>query len=301
MRGVGFTTVSEFSVEAGASVTFELAYYRSHDPLIEPIDPVAACNSAAAWWRDWCSRQRLDGRWRDVLQRSLITLKALTYSETGSMVAAPTTSLPECVGGVRNWDYRFCWLRDAAFTLYALLRSGYKEEARAWREWLLRAAAGRPQDLSIVFGLRGERRLTELELPWLKGYEGSAPVRTGNAACEQFQLDVYGELMDTLHLAQESGLARQDNAWALQRVLLDFLETAWHKPDKGIWEARSRAPLHLLEGDGLDCIRSRDPGGRALPLGWTGADLAAPSRRDPRGSLFARIRSQAQGIHAKLR
>jgi GH15 family glucan-1,4-alpha-glucosidase len=238
MRGVGYTTVSEFSVEPGASVTFQLAYFRSHDPLVELVDVISACDSAAAWWRDWCSRQRLDGRWRDVVQRSLITLKALTYSETGSMVAAPTTSLPECLGGVRNWDYRCCWLRDAAFTLYALLRSGYNEEASAWREWLLRAAAGRPQDLSIVFGLRGERRLTELELPWLQGYAGSRPVRTGNAACEQFQLDVYGELMDTLHLAQESGLASQDNAWALQRVLLDFLETAWHKPDQGIWEVR---------------------------------------------------------------
>ena len=238
MTGVGFTTVSQFTVNAGTSVSFQLTYFPSHEQLPESIEAVKACESAAAWWRDWSGKHRLEGPWRNLVQRSLITLKALSFSPTGGLVAAATTSLPERLGGVRNWDYRFCWLRDAAFTLYALLRAGYGEEAKAWREWLLRAAAGKPEDLSILFGLRGERRLPELELPWLPGYENSRPVRTGNAAYAQFQLDVYGEVMDTLHLAQESGLASQDRGWALQRVLLQFLESAWHKPDNGIWEVR---------------------------------------------------------------
>ena len=238
MTGVGFTTVSQFTVDAGTSVSFQLTYFPSHEQLPESIEAVKACESAAAWWRDWSGKHRLEGPWRNLVQRSLITLKALSFSPTGGLVAAATTSLPERLGGVRNWDYRFCWLRDAAFTLYALLRAGYGEEAKAWREWLLRAAAGKPEDLSILFGLRGERRLPELELPWLPGYENSRPVRTGNAAYAQFQLDVYGEVMDTLHLAQESGLASQDRGWALQRVLLQFLESAWHKPDNGIWEVR---------------------------------------------------------------
>jgi len=241
MTGVGFTTVSQFTVKAGASVSFQLTYFPSHERLPESIDATEACESTAAWWRDWSGKHRLNGPWRDLVQRSLITLKALSFSPTGGLVAAATTSLPERLGGVRNWDYRFCWLRDAAFALYALLRAGYSDEAAAWREWLLRAAAGKPEDLSIVFGLRGERRLPELELSWLPGYENSRPVRTGNAACAQFQLDVYGEVMDTLHLAQESGLASQERGWSLQRVLLEFLESAWRKPDNGIWEVRGPA------------------------------------------------------------
>ncbi|MGR9117259.1 MAG: glycoside hydrolase family 15 protein, partial [Gammaproteobacteria bacterium] len=170
--------------------------------------------------------------------RSVITLKALTFAPTGGIVAAPTTSLPEQPNGVRNWDYRFCWLRDATFTLYALLSSGYREEAAAWREWLLRAAAGRPQDLQILYGLSSERRLSEMSVPWLPGYQGSAPVRIGNAASEQFQLDVYGEVMDALHLTRLAGLEPEAHAWEIQRVLLDFLESSWERPDNGIWEVR---------------------------------------------------------------
>ena len=254
----------------------------SHEPFPEPVDAEAACQATIDWWRDWCSRQQPDGRWRDLVQRSLITLKALTFSQTGGMVAAPTTSLPERLGGVRNWDYRFCWLRDAAFTLYALLRSGYSEEAGAWRDWLLRAAAGTPQDLTILFGLRGERRLTELELPWLEGYENSRPVRTGNAAYAQFQLDVYGEVMDTLHLAEESGLAvtgtRVGIAARAARVSRNRVAQA--RP-RHLGGARTGPPLHAFQSDGMGCIRSRDPGGRALRIGRSGRHLAALPRGDP--------------------
>jgi len=238
MHGADLTTVAKFTVAAGESIPFELVYFPSHQAMPNAIDAIAACETATQWWRTWSSRFQYRGPWREQVQRALITLKALTFAETGGLVAAPTTSLPELPGGVRNWDYRYCWLRDAAFSLYALLRAGYHDEAAAWREWLLRAAAGSPEELSIVCGLRGERRLPELELPWLCGHAESRPVRTGNAACAQFQLDVYGEVMDTLHLAQESGLGTQAHAWGLQRVFLDFLETAWRKPDQGIWEVR---------------------------------------------------------------
>jgi GH15 family glucan-1,4-alpha-glucosidase len=245
MRGVGFTTVAEFTVAAGDGVPFELAYFPSHQSALEPIDAIHACETATAWWQAWSARLQYRGPWRAEIERSLITLKALTFTETGGIIAAPTTSLPELLGGVRNWDYRCCWLRDAAFTLYALLSAGYHEEAAAWREWLLRAAAGKPEELSILCGLRGERRLPELELPWLCGYENSRPVRTGNAACAQFQLDVYGEVLDTLHLARESRLSTDGHAWDLQRVFLDFLESNWRRPDQGIWEVRG-PPRHFI-------------------------------------------------------
>jgi GH15 family glucan-1,4-alpha-glucosidase len=190
------------------------------------------------WWTDWSARSKWTGEWRDAVMRSLITLKALSYAPTGGMVAAPTTSLPEALGGVRNWDYRYCWLRDATLTLYALLIAGYTQEARSWREWLLRAVAGHPQEMQIMYGLAGERQLTEGEIPWLSGYASSRPVRIGNAAHQQFQLDVYGEVMDTLHVARKHRVPEQSYAWSLQKKLMDYLESVWDQPDEGIWEVR---------------------------------------------------------------
>jgi GH15 family glucan-1,4-alpha-glucosidase len=198
----------------------------------------------AAYWHDWSERCTHRGRWHDAVLRSLLTLKALTYRPTGGIVAAPTTSLPEQIGGVRNWDYRFCWLRDATFTLNALLLAGYVEEATAWQDWLLRAVAGSPADLQILYSVTGARRLDEVELPWLPGYEKSAPVRLGNAASKQFQLDVYGEVMDTLHLARVARLTTSEHAWRVQVALLEFLTSHWQHPDEGLWEVRG-PPRHF--------------------------------------------------------
>ncbi len=197
--GKEFTTVAEFTVGEGMSVPFVLTWHPSHQPPPAPVDALAAVAATTAWWQEWTGRGHYAGPWKDLVTRSLVTLKALTYAPTGGIVAAPTTSLPEALGGVRNWDYRYCWVRDATFTLYSLLLAGYAEEAQAWREWLLRAVAGRPEEMQIMYGAAGERRLPELELPWLAGYEGSRPVRIGNAAVDQFQLDVYGEVMDSLY------------------------------------------------------------------------------------------------------
>jgi GH15 family glucan-1,4-alpha-glucosidase len=233
-----FRTVSEFEISRGERLPFVITWFPSHQPVPATPDPDEALAATEHWWREWSGRGRYDGEWREEVSRSLITLKALTYAPTGGIVAAPTTSLPEHPGGVRNWDYRYCWLRDATFTLYALLTAGYKDEAQRWREWLLRAAAGRPEDLKILYGLAGERRLSEFELDWLPGYEGSRPVRIGNAANTQFQLDVYGEVMDMLHVARTHGLQPSTHAWELQRMLLDFLESNWRNPDDGIWEVR---------------------------------------------------------------
>ncbi len=243
-HGEAFTTVARFSVAAGQRIHFVLTHFPSHEPRPLPLDPEAALDATEREWRAWCARCRYDGRWRDAVVRSLITLKALTYAPTGGIVAAATTSLPEWIGGVRNWDYRYCWPRDATYTLYALLLAGYRDEARAWREWVLRAAAGRPQDLQVVYGIAGERQLTELAIPWLPGYERSAPVRVGNAAAQQTQLDVYGEVVDTLCLARSAGLEADENAWRLQRALADYVAGHWRKPDHGIWEVRSE-PRHF--------------------------------------------------------
>ena len=237
-HGEDLKTVSDFTVAAGDRVPFALTWYRSHEAPPEAVDPLAALARTEAAWRRWCARGSYDGRWREAVERSLIVLKALSYEPTGGIVAAPTTSLPEQLGGVRNWDYRHCWIRDAAFTLYALMISGHVDEARAWRDWLLRAVAGKPDQLQTLYGPAGERRLPELEIPWLPGYEGSAPVRIGNAASTQFQLDVYGELIDTMHIARREGIEPDENAWRLERGLLQFLETAWREPDEGIWEVR---------------------------------------------------------------
>ncbi|MGA9723173.1 MAG: glycoside hydrolase family 15 protein, partial [Candidatus Binatus sp.] len=219
LRSEDYTTVGEFSIAEGQSVTFRMTGYPSHEDEPGDVDPLGMLSETEQRWRDWAGRCSSQGEWRDTVVRSLITLKALTYTPTGGIIAAPTTSLPEALGGPRNWDYRFCWLRDSTFTLYALLISGYIDEARAWREWLLRAIAGHPQDTQIMYGVAGERMLTELEIPWLTGYEKSAPVRIGNAAHEQFQLDVYGEVIDTLHVARKYNLERNEDAWLLQTAL----------------------------------------------------------------------------------
>jgi len=237
-RGEQLTTVADFIVSQGDRVPFVLTWNLSHLPSIEPADAERALAETEAWWKDWSGRCTYKGPYREQVLRSLITLKALTYAPTGGIVAAPTTSLPEAVGGVRNWDYRHCWLRDATFTLYSLMMAGYRDEACAWRDWLLRAVAGDPAQLQIMYGPAGERRLTELELDWLPGYEGSAPVRIGNAAVRQLQLDVYGEVMDTLHQARRIGIASDEFSWPLQRHLLEYLETGWSQPDEGIWEVR---------------------------------------------------------------
>jgi GH15 family glucan-1,4-alpha-glucosidase len=238
LRGADLHTVASFTVAAGQRVPFELAWASTYQPEPPRADPEEALQETERWWTDWSARCTFQGEWREAVLRSMITLKALTYAPTGGMVAAATTSLPELVGGVRNWDYRYCWVRDATFTLYALMVGGYTEEAAAWREWLVNAVAGTPADMQIMYGVAGERRLTELTLPWLPGYEGSAPVRVGNAAYRQHQLDVYGEVMDALHLARRLGLPPSENAWRVQRALLRFLEADWRKPDEGIWEMR---------------------------------------------------------------
>jgi GH15 family glucan-1,4-alpha-glucosidase len=238
VHGRDLTSRAEFAVEEGDVVPFSLAWYPAHEPWRPVGEPVAAVAAAEQWWADWSSLNRYRGRWPDDVADSLTVLKGLTYAPTGGLVAAATTSLPEQLGGPRNWDYRYCWLRDATFSLLALLAAGYTDEATAWRDWLLRAVAGDPGRLQIMYGLAGERRLTELELDWLPGYERSRPVRTGNGAHGQFQLDVYGEVIDALHQGAVAGLASDIPTWQLQQSLMDFLETGWREPDEGIWEVR---------------------------------------------------------------
>jgi GH15 family glucan-1,4-alpha-glucosidase len=229
---------AEFTVRAGDRVPFVLTWHPSHLEIPRPVDAEQALVDTEAFWRDWIGGCRYQGDYAGPVRRSLIVLKALTYRPTGGIVAAPTTSLPERIGGERNWDYRYCWLRDATFTLYALLNAGFTTEARQWRDWLLRAVGGDPEKAQILYGLGGQRRVVEQELNWLPGYAGSRPVRIGNAAHEQFQLDVYGEVMDVLHQARVHGLDPDDHAWSFQRNLLEYLESAWDQPDEGIWEVR---------------------------------------------------------------
>jgi GH15 family glucan-1,4-alpha-glucosidase len=239
LRGENMTTEAAFTVAEGQKVSFNLTWYPSNQHETAPLDIDEALAHTENWWREWSGRCSYQGPWRDAVLRSLITLKGLTFLPTGGIVAAPTTSIPELIGGVRNWDYRFCWVRDATLTLQALLNAGYLEEAREWREWLMRAVAGSPGELNIVYGLRGERRLTELELPWLQGYEKSAPVRIGNAAYKQYQLDIFGEVADTLFQGRQAGLAPPEHRRGEMAVaMLDFLETGWQQPDEGIWEVR---------------------------------------------------------------
>ncbi|WP_019060662.1 glycoside hydrolase family 15 protein [Streptomyces prunicolor] len=236
--GENFSTLSEFTVEAGQKVAFVLTWHPSHEPRPPLVDPYKSLRTSVADWKRWAARCRYDGPYRDAVVRSLITLKALTYRPTGGIVAAATTSLPEEMGGVRNWDYRYCWLRDSTLTLGALLSAGYHKEAEAWRDWLLRAVAGDPADLQIMYGVAGERRLPEFELPHLSGFAGSAPVRVGNDAVNQLQLDVYGEVMDSLWLARRAGLSPKPHMWSLQGVLLEWLREQWRQPDEGLWEVR---------------------------------------------------------------
>jgi GH15 family glucan-1,4-alpha-glucosidase len=241
LEGKDLRTVSRFTVHPGEHVPFTLSYHPSHKvPHFVP-DRLESLDRTVAWWKEWSKRCRTDKRfpeWHEAIVRSLITLKLLTYRPTGGIVAAPTTSLPENLGGSRNWDYRYCWLRDSALTLYALLNAGYREEAEAWRMWLMRTSAGHPNQLQIMYGIAGERSLPEMEIPWLPGYENSKPVRIGNAASAQIQMDIYGELIDTLHTAREAELAPLEQAWRLQRVLLAPLEHGWNTDDHGIWEVR---------------------------------------------------------------
>ncbi|MDJ0464634.1 glycoside hydrolase family 15 protein [Streptomyces sp. H27-C3] len=236
--GKNLTTYSDFTVAPGDRIAFTISWQPSHKDAPPLPEPEAALEATAEFWRDWVDHCTYHGPYREAVVRSLITLKALTYAPTGGIVAAPTTSLPEDIGGSRNWDYRYTWLRDAAITLSSLLRTGYREEARAWREWLLRAVAGDPENLQIMYGIAGERELGEAELDWLPGYENSGPVRVGNGAAGQLQLDVYGEVTEALHLAHMTGLARNDYAALLQLKLIRYLEDHWDQPDEGIWEVR---------------------------------------------------------------
>ena len=238
VRGENLRTVAEFTVEPGERIPFVLTWFQSHLDPPRAITPEHAFDDTCSFWNEWLHACSYGGRYSDAVFRSLMVLKAMTYAPTGGLVAAPTTSLPEQIGGVRNWDYRYCWLRDASFALAALIGNGFVEEAGAWRSWLLRAVAGDPDDLQIMYGPAGERRLVELELDWLEGYEGSTPVRVGNGASTQFQLDVYGEVLDVLYQARRRGLPADDTAWALVRHLLANLEQRWSEPDEGIWEVR---------------------------------------------------------------
>ncbi|GAA1018452.1 glucoamylase [Acrocarpospora pleiomorpha] len=238
LKGGDYKHKATFRVSAGERQTFVFTWHPSHQPRPEDIDPIHQLAETEAFWTEWVASGRHGGPWRDAVVRSMVTLKALTYAPTGGIVAAPTTSLPEDLGGVRNWDYRYCWLRDATMTLDALIQSGYLEEAGAWREWLLRAIAGRPQDLQIMYGVAGERRLPEMTLDWLPGYEGSRPARIGNGAVDQLQLDVYGEVINCLYQSLRHGLPPNDHAWQLTRKMLDFIETGWDQPDEGLWEVR---------------------------------------------------------------
>jgi GH15 family glucan-1,4-alpha-glucosidase len=244
IKGKDMTSVGEFTIRRGETISFVLSYSRSHEPLAPSRDPNTALRDTEKFWKEWAARCRPRDHCSDAVRRSLITLKALTYAPTGGIVAAPTTSLPERIGGERNWDYRFCWLRDSTLTLLGAMHAGYYDEAEAWREWLLRAVAGSPDQLQIMYGIRGERRLTEWIADWLPGYEKSAPVRIGNAAHTQMQIDVFGEIMDTYYQARRGGLMSSDSGWGIQLELAKHLRTIWREPDQGIWEMRG-PPQHF--------------------------------------------------------
>jgi GH15 family glucan-1,4-alpha-glucosidase len=282
--GQNMAHVATFTVKAGDRVPIALAWQLSHLEAEPCIDAEAALTATRKFWDSWSASCTYKGPYRDAVLRSLITLKALTYAPTGGIVAAPTTSLPEDIGGVRNWDYRYCWLRDATITLEALLRTGYTAEADSWRQWLGRAIAGDAKDVQIMYGVAGERRLTEWEVSWLPGYERSAPVRIGNAAVEQRQLDVYGEVIDALTLARQAGLDFDKHTWSLQRQLLDFLEKHWHEPDEGIWEVR---------GPRRHFVHSK-------VMAWVAFDRAVQLADQGNAGATERWRSIRDEIHAQV-
>ena len=285
LYGEDLKTVGEFAVDAGQTVSFVLSYGPSFETPPSPIDPVEALRRTEAFWRQWSDRCPDFGQWTDAVKRSLITLKALTYSPTGGIVAAATTSLPERLGGSRNWDYRFCWLRDATFTLLAFIHLGYYEEARAWRDWLIRAVAGSPRQVQILYGVGGERRLPELVIPWLPGYENSYPVRIGNAASEQLQIDVFGEIADAMFQTFKSGMAPSQREHDLRPVVLEYLATAWQQPDEGIWEVRG-GPQHFVH---------------SKVMAWVAFDRAADNlETQAYGDAGERWREIADQIHAEV-
>ena len=285
LRGENLTTVGEFVVNEGDFVPFVMTYSPSHLPPQSPVNVRKALDDTERFWREWSKRGRYRGDWAEAVDRSLITLKALTYRPTGGIVAAPTTSLPEQIGGPRNWDYRFCWLRDATFTLLALMDAGYYDEASAWRDWLLRAAAGSPSQVQIMYGLGGERVLREAEIEWLPGFENSKPVRVGNAASDQLQLDVFGEVMDALHQGRRGGLARSIDSWGLQRALIQHLATIWQQPDQGMWEVRG-GPQHFTY---------------SKVMAWVAVDRAIKSAEDfRRDDTVDQWRALRQRIHDEV-
>ncbi|HUN59339.1 MAG TPA: glycoside hydrolase family 15 protein [Candidatus Binataceae bacterium] len=276
---------SDFTISGGATEVFAAEFYPSHEHEPGACDGLAMLSITEQWWRAWAARCRWEGEWRDAVVRSAITLKALTYRPTAGIVAAATTSLPENLGGSRNWDYRYCWLRDSTFTLYALLLCGYADEAKEWREWLLRAIAGRPQDMQIMYGIAGERDLPEFEVPWLSGYGNSKPVRIGNAAHQQFQLDVYGEVMDTLYVAGKYGVPSDNDVWRMQTQLMEFIESAWQHPDEGIWEIR---------GERQHFTHSK-------VMAWVAADRAIKSiKRYRLGGPIAKWTAMRDQIHREV-
>ena len=302
LEGRNLHTYAEFMVEEGDRVPFVLTWTPSHEPLPEPVDAEHALAETIDYWEEWIGRCTAAGALGGALRRSLLTLKALTYAPTGGIVAAPTTSLPEALGGVRNWDYRYCWLRDATLTLLAFLRAGYIDEARAWRDWLLRAIAGSPEDIQVMYGVAGERRLIELELPWLAGYEGSQPVRIGNGAAGQLQLDVYGEVVDALHMARRRGLEASDPAWALTRKVFDWLESALEGAGSGhLGGARPAQALHALEGHGLGRVRPRREVDRATRARGPARPLARDEGCDPRRRPSQRVQRRAGLVRPVLR
>ena len=285
MHGENLSTVGCFDLHAGERRAAVMTWWPSHEPVPRHVDPEEALHDTERWWTGWCGQLTYQGPYRDVVARSLMVLKALTYQPTGAIVAAPTTSLPEWPGGVRNWDYRYCWLRDATLTLYALMQAGYRHEARAWREWLLRAVAGDPARLQIMYGVAGERRLPEYEATWLRGYEESRPVHIGNAAHQQTQLDVYGEVLETLYESRRFGIPPDRWAWALEKMLLDCLESKWEQPDEGIWEIRG-APRHFTH---------------SKVMAWVAFDRAVKSSEQiPLDGSVEKWRRIRDAIHAEV-
>ena len=285
LHGKDLTTVGEFVVNEGDFVPFVMTFMPSHLPPRTPVNPRKALQDTERFWQEWSKRNRYRGEWQDAVDRSLITLKALTYRPTGGIVAAPTTSLPEQIRGERNWDYRYCWLRDATFTLLALMDAGYFDEACAWRDWLLRAAAGSPSQMQIMYGLGGERVLRENVIEWLPGFENSKPVRVGNAAYGQLQLDVYGEVMDALHQGRRGGLPRSVEWWGLQQALIKHLATVWNQPDQGMWEVRG-GPQHFTY---------------SKVMAWVAVDRAIKSAEEfRRDGIVEKWRGLRDQIHAEV-